>query len=217
AEHLRAAHHRDPAGRPVGHRRGRGVPVPVRYLRHAGGLPAGAPLRGGVPDPGDRGQRRRRDRRTLLGAARAGRPVRAAAARTGGLTLIMAMPNPGVEALDRMSQAFRGGELERLLDCFSDSESATFAGSEAGSIATGTEALRALLGSVLARDVRYSFSFPAPRCEPVGDSWWVLADGTGQQIDADGAVEEFPFRVTGLLTHERGAWRWMLLAGSEPA
>ena len=161
-----------------------------------------------------------RDVDAALGAAAPERAAETAAepldAPPPGVTPAGPDVRPGVEALDRMSQAFRGGELERLLDCFSDSASATFAGSEAGSIATGGEALRALLGSLLARDVRYSFSFPAPRCEPVGDSWWVLADGTGQQIDADGSVEEFPFRVTGLLTHERGAWRWMLLAGSEP-
>ena len=116
-----------------------------------------------------------------------------------------------------MSAAFASRDMAALLDCFSGGDSATYAGSEAGEIATGASELRDLFGRLLARDASYSFAFPRPRCEPVGDAFWLLAEGTGYETGADGAVQPFPYRVTGLLRHERGAWRWVLLAGSEPS
>ena len=120
-------------------------------------------------------------------------------------------------ALARMSAAFAGRDVEALLDCFSDGDSATYAGSESGEIATGAGELRDLFARLFARHACYSFAFPQPRCEPVGDAFWLLAEGTGYETHPDGAVEEFRYRVTGLLRHERGTWRWVLLAGSEPS
>jgi hypothetical protein len=125
-------------------------------------------------------------------------------------------------ALERMSRAFSRRNIEALLATFSAHPSATYAGSEAGEIATGPDAMRDLLGSVLARPASYSFTFHDVRSNALagqfsGDSVWVLADGTGYETSPNGIVEPFPYRISGVLVHERGGWRWALLAGAEPA
>ena len=119
-------------------------------------------------------------------------------------------------ALQRLSRAFERNDLEGLLEQFSHEGTATYAGSEKEEIATGAPALRALLGAVLARPERYRFDFPEPLARALGSLIWVLADGTGHEIDGSGAAEAFPYRVSGLLVKEPDGWHWALLSGSEP-
>jgi hypothetical protein len=121
-----------------------------------------------------------------------------------------------VEALQRMSEAFFAQDRAALLESFSAHPSATYAGSEAGETAAGPEALHRLFTEVLARPDRYSFTFSEVRAHAVTDAVWVLADGTGVETSPAGVAEPFPYRVSGVLVREAGAWRWALLTGSEP-
>ena len=71
AEHIGFPGHRAPPGPRRRHRRRGPVPVRPGDLRDAGRLPAGAPVPGRFPGPGDGGQRRQRNRTAQRGPGRA--------------------------------------------------------------------------------------------------------------------------------------------------
>ena len=119
-------------------------------------------------------------------------------------------------ALRRMSEGFERKDLPGLLADFSDEGSVTYAGSETGELATGKPALETLLTTLLARDVHYSFTFADIRADTVGDTIWVVAEGTGRESAMDGSAEDFPYRVCGLLVSEHQGYRWLVLNGGEP-
>ncbi len=127
-------------------------------------------------------------------------------------------------ALDVLSDAFHARDPAGLLSSFaSESGEPTYAGSEEHEIATGREAVRALLHTVLARPQRYRFHFAHVRAHRLGPIVHVLADGTGVEtavLDderSDGTeAHPFPYRIAGTLVQEGGAWRWLLLSASEP-
>jgi|tagenome__1003787_1003787.scaffolds.fasta_scaffold20668090_1 hypothetical protein len=126
-------------------------------------------------------------------------------------------PQVAARALRRMSEGFERKDLPGLLADFSDDESVTYAGSETGEVATGKPALQTLLTTLLDRDVHYSFTFVDIRANAIGEAIWVLAEGAGRETAMDGSVEDFPYRVCGLLTPEHHHYRWLLLNGGEPA
>lgn len=126
--------------------------------------------------------------------------------------------NPALlhEALRALSAAFHTKDAEGLLSLFSDTPSATYAGSEPGEKATGPRELRHLIGELFARPVAYSFEFPDITFSEQQGMVWLLADGQGTQTGDDGTTESFPYRLAGVLVHEDARWRWQLLACSEP-
>lgn len=121
------------------------------------------------------------------------------------------------EVLRDLSTAFRTKDVDGLLRLFSTTATVTYAGSESGEKATGPTELRRLLSDLLGRPMAYSFEFRDITFSEQNGLVWLLADGGGTQTGDDGATETFPYRLTGVLANESAQWRWLLLAGSEPA
>jgi hypothetical protein len=119
-------------------------------------------------------------------------------------------------ALATLSAAFHAQDRDRLVEQFSPEPGATYAGSEVGEIATGRQQLVELFSHLFARPERYRFEFHDIRAASSGSTLWILADGHGHESVAHGEDETFPYRVSGLLVQEFGAWRWVLLSGAEP-
>jgi hypothetical protein len=119
-------------------------------------------------------------------------------------------------ALSSLSAAFHDRDLDTLVGLFSRSPGATYAGSEAGEIATGGQQLAELFSHLFSRPERYRFTFDDVRaCGNVGGIW-VLADGHGHEAEAGGEETVFPYRLAGVLTGESGRWVWAMLSGAEP-
>lgn len=119
--------------------------------------------------------------------------------------------------LHQLSEAFRLRRVDDLLAQFSAGPTATYAGSEAGETATGVPALRRLFTDVFGREEAYSFRLPQVMHDDVGGRAWLLAEGAVLEHRRGQATQSFPYRITGVLVREAGAWRWALLTGSEPA
>ena len=115
-----------------------------------------------------------------------------------------------------LSEAFYARDVDAAVACFADHRRVAYAGSEACEVAVGPVAVRALLGRLFARDEAYSWAVERAHSAPCGDALAVLADLTGRAHSGAG-VEEFAYRLSGLVVHERGAWRWLLCHGAEPA
>jgi hypothetical protein len=120
------------------------------------------------------------------------------------------------EILGRLSRAIHTRDLPGLMSQFCATPTATYAGSEFGEIATGGYALGQLFRELFARDDCYSFTFPQQSFREAAGVAWVLADGTGTEHRDNGELENFPYRITGVLVQECQTWKWELLAGSEP-
>ncbi len=121
------------------------------------------------------------------------------------------------DILNDLCIAFSTRDLTGLLAQFADNPTATYAGSESGETATGRAALRILFDQLFARGPSYHFDFAPPIWSTISQrDVWVLADGTATENRPDREPETFPYRVTGVLTHQRHHWRWQLLTGCEP-
>jgi ketosteroid isomerase-like protein len=120
------------------------------------------------------------------------------------------------ELIGRLSSAFRNRDLEALLEQFSSSNRATYAGSETGETATGPVALRRLFRRILARPASYSFDLPEISYAQLSRAVWVLADGSATEHHPEGPQADFPYRITGVLELEHDGWRWALVSGCEP-
>jgi ketosteroid isomerase-like protein len=118
--------------------------------------------------------------------------------------------------LAELSDDFRTRDVQRLLDSFSSSPDATYAGSEAGEHATGAPALRELFTRLLRRQASYTFQFPGLVYSESDGIVWLLANGHGFEHHPGQTPHPFTYRVTGVLRRENNHWRWLLLAGSEP-
>ena len=121
------------------------------------------------------------------------------------------------DLLQGLSTAFRTHDLEGLLHLLSSTASVTYAGSEQGEKATGHGDVRALLSDLLSRPMAYAFDFPDLTFGEHSGLVWLVADGDCTESAADGSAETFAYRLTGVLADENGQWRWLMLAGSEPA
>jgi hypothetical protein len=120
------------------------------------------------------------------------------------------------DLLQALSTAFRTRDLEGVLHLLSTTATVTYAGSEHGEKATGRRQLRALLSDLLGRPEAYSFDLPDITFGEHSGLVWMLADGEATQSADDGSVQTFAYRLTGVLADEKGHWRWLMLAGSEP-
>jgi hypothetical protein len=119
-------------------------------------------------------------------------------------------------ALASLSAAFYARDLDGLTEQFSSDPACTYAGSEAGEIASGRKQLVELLSGLLRRPECYRFEFDDVRAQASAGTIWVLADGHGYECAEDGGEEQFPYRLVGVLGTESAGWRWLVLSGSEP-
>jgi hypothetical protein len=119
-------------------------------------------------------------------------------------------------ALTALSAAFHTQDIDALLAQFTAAPSATYAGSEAGEVATGHGELRLLFAELFARPERYRFTFDDVRAHANDVGVWLLADGHGYETTSDGEETRFPYRISAVLIFEVDGWRWALLSGAEP-
>jgi uncharacterized protein (TIGR02246 family) len=128
-------------------------------------------------------------------------------------------------AVNRLGDAFAAGDPDQVLSQFAPDDEVMYAGSEPDEVAAGRPALRALLTEVFGRDERYHWSCTHAYAVETAQGVFVLADATLTVHTAgpDGApaktpaTESFPYRISGLLEHHQGHWRWRACHGSEPA
>ncbi|WP_432986015.1 nuclear transport factor 2 family protein [Dactylosporangium sp. CA-233914] len=122
-----------------------------------------------------------------------------------------------VEMVDRLGRAFLARDVEAALACFVPDDDITYAGSEAGESATGREEVRTLLSGLFARPAAYTWQATSATVHSLPGGAFVIAEADGVQHAADGTVEPFPYRITGLLSRRSsGAWLWRAVQGSEP-
>ena len=127
------------------------------------------------------------------------------------------MNDPATDAIEVLSEAFRHRNVGQALECFTDDPGTTYAGSEAGEVAVGRQALHNLLQQIFARDEAYSWAPLQVWSSPLGDCRVVMAELTGRVHRPEGAHdEEFPYRLSGILRHDGGSWRWVLCHAAEP-
>ncbi|MGI5247409.1 YybH family protein [Dactylosporangium sp. CA-139066] len=122
-----------------------------------------------------------------------------------------------LEMVDRLGRAFLARDVEAALACFVPDDDITYVGSEAGESATGREEVRALLAGLFARDEAYTWQATSATVHSLPGAAFVIAEADGAEHAPGGAVEPFPYRVTGLLSRRSsGAWLWRAVQGSEP-
>ena len=119
--------------------------------------------------------------------------------------------------LDAVSRSCADRDLTGVLDLFSTDAAATYSGSEVAEVATGAAALRQLFQRLFAREAVYTFRFADVRWAPAGSAGWIWADGEGEECVSGQVRESFAYRLAGVVVAEAGRWRWVMLAGSEPA
>jgi ketosteroid isomerase-like protein len=122
-----------------------------------------------------------------------------------------------LEMVDRLGRAFLDRNVEAALACFVPDDDITYFGSEPDESATGREAVRALLAGLFARDEAYTWQATSATIHTLPGAAFVIAEADGAARAADGTVEPFPYRITGLLSRRSsGAWLWRAVQGSEP-
>ena len=89
-------------------------------------------------------------------------------------------------------------------------------GSASGERFIGPDAVRACLTALTSRPTSHDWRWVDRRISVVGDVAWFVADAPWQTVQPDGSVTERPYRVTGVLVHDEGGWRWCQYHGSEP-
>jgi len=117
------------------------------------------------------------------------------------------------QAVDAFFDHVANGRLRESIACFTDDPDVGLIGSEAGEVAIGVEAIRALLAALYAQPFRAIFSLPDRRVSAVGNIAWFTGEGTYRLSTGD---EGNPYRLTGILERRGGRWLWQLFSGSEP-
>ena len=125
-------------------------------------------------------------------------------------------------AVDSLGAAFLSGEPDVVLDLFATTGDVVYAGSEPGEVAVGKEAIRPLLEALFDRAERYSWRTTSVAAVGTSDTLYVVADTdlfvhAATDAPGDPAVDQFPYRISGVLEREGAEWRWRMCHGSEPA
>src|SRR5215212_216082 len=107
----------------------------------------------------------------------------------------------------------RRRDLTGTLDLFV--EDAALFGSDLGETAYGRADLRDFLTAIFAEPVTYGWTWDHPVAGRHSDVVWFVA--VGQVIlEGEGAPQAVPYRLSGVLVHARGAWRFALFNGAQP-
>ncbi len=93
---------------------------------------------------------------------------------------------------------------------------AVLVGSEAGERADGKAAIAALFASLMEKPRTVRLVWDSLDVTVAGDLAWIFAEGNAL-LAQDGEERAFPYRLSGVLSFQGGAWTWRLFHGSEPA
>jgi hypothetical protein len=124
-------------------------------------------------------------------------------------------------AVDSLGAAFLTGHPDVVLDRFASSGDVVYAGSEPGEVAVGKDAIRSLLEAMFNRPERYSWRTTSVSSAGTADTLYVVADADlfvhpATDAPVEPAIEQFPYRISGVLEREGADWRWRMCHGSEP-
>ncbi len=120
-------------------------------------------------------------------------------------------------AVQELSDAFAARDLDAALACFAPGDDVGYAGSEQAETATGRPALTALLTGVFSRDEAYSWAATAVKVHELGHAAYVFAEAEGSVRTDAGALDTFPYRVSGVVERVGGRWVWRHCHGCEPS
>ena len=130
-------------------------------------------------------------------------------------------PQEAAVVVNALGDAFATGEVDAVVERFTDLGQMMYAGSEHGEVAVGLPALRRLLADLFSRSERYSWRCTSVHITGSTAGYSIVADAT-LFVDPwpsrpDGPTgASFPYRVSGLLEESDDGWRWRFCHGSEP-
>ena len=122
-----------------------------------------------------------------------------------------------LKAIDAFGAALRERDRAAAEAVWSlDRADVSILGSASGEEFIGPDAVRACLAALTSRPTSHGWRWVDRRVSVVDDVAWFIADAPWQTVQSGGAVSERPYRVTGVLVHADGRWRWTQYHGSEP-
>lgn len=126
------------------------------------------------------------------------------------------MTDEATTAISALSDAFHRRDLEAAVSCFADDPGTTYAGSEQGEVAVGSEAIRRLFARIFERGESYSWTTRHVWSSMRGDLLTVMAELTGTVHLDSGDADCFPYRMSGVLRIGNDGSRWFLCHGAVP-
>ena len=130
-------------------------------------------------------------------------------------------PEIAAALVDALGDAFAAGDTAAVLAAFAEGDDIVYTGSEAGECAVGRAALGRLLRDLFARDERYLWRSEVVHVSSSDGSATVVAEARLYVLPSSSGphpspVEDFPYRVSGVLVRGENGWRWRFCQGAEP-
>ena len=119
------------------------------------------------------------------------------------------MSAPVNELLEAWGKAVAARDLEALMDLWT--EDAIFAGASEEELKIGPQ-VREWFGTVMATDHTVELTWEDPIVRTEGDLAWFFVEAT---VTVDG-IKPRPYRISGVLRRQLGAWRFAMWTGAEP-
>jgi ketosteroid isomerase-like protein len=121
------------------------------------------------------------------------------------------------DAVTALDAVWGGGDVAAILECFEPD--LVFFGSGGGEEAIGYDGLKAMLETLAphAEGGTFTIEWDSLAGERLGDVG--VISGVGR-VRSSGSLERFDgtaYRLSGVLVHRGGNWRWKVYHGSEPA
>jgi ketosteroid isomerase-like protein len=121
-----------------------------------------------------------------------------------------------LHVLDSLCSAITARDLDATMHLFAPDQDVTLQASEAGTLATGPQALRAFFARLYARPVGFSWEWSHRLVSASGDVAWLFAQGV--EVVTEGEHRHrVPYRLSGVLQRRSDRWVWLQVHGSEPA
>lgn len=118
------------------------------------------------------------------------------------------------EVLERFNELVSAKNPQVLAE-FAPGDEVLLIGSDAGEIATGSQAIESFFARIFARDAAFFWEWDRIDVSHAGDLAWFFADGRVILSTAKGR-QMSPYRMTGVLKRHGEQWLWMQYHGSEP-
>jgi hypothetical protein len=119
-----------------------------------------------------------------------------------------------LQALSRF-EALVAARDPAVLSEFADEPDVRLTGSELRDLALGRAEIAVHLRDYFDLPVRITWEWRRRDVSSSGNVAWIFAEGD-LVLRGDGREQRSPYRLTGVLEHRAGAWRWRHFHGSEP-
>lgn len=118
-------------------------------------------------------------------------------------------------AIEAWNTASAAASTDQMMSLFDDSDNIMLIGSAKGEIYKGKEQIRTWL-SQLYGFAGFSWEMNRMDIDLHGNTAWVFVEGSMVLKFHKGGSRKAPYRFTGILVRNKGAWRWRLFNGSSP-